>query len=355
MQIAEKKFRRWMTVLVTLFVVTCLYLVMADRYAPMTTESRVQGFVVQLAPEVSGYITQVNLNNNQFVKSGDLLFSIDDRKFRLAVTMAELNLKQAIEGEASLYAQAAAAKANITTSNAASDNAKREFQRISKLSTSGSVSESQLDLTRTVRDESSANLVAAKAQLRAIETQLGDSEGESSLVHSAETTLAQAKLDLSHTQIKAPSDGVVTNLQLHKGSFASVNQPLLTFIPTDSLWITADFREKATSMLHPGMRAEVAFDGLPGDVLTLEVSSRDFGVASAQQKANGQLSSVVTSNRWVRDAQRVRVNFSSDIQLPDNLFVGSRATVIIYQTDNKLFNFFGELLIRTVSLLHFVY
>ncbi|BAJ01136.1 HlyD family secretion protein [Shewanella violacea] len=355
MELAEKKFRRWMTVLIIMFVVTFLYLVMADRYAPMTTESRVQGFVVQLAPEVSGYITQVDVINNQLVKSGDQLFSIDDRKFKLAVTMAELNLKQAIEGESSLYAQAAAAKANITTSTAAADNALRDYQRISKLSTTGAVSESQLDSTRTLRDESSAKLVAAKAQLKAIETQLGGGEGDSSLVHSAETSLAQAKLDFSHTLIKAPSDGVVTNLQLHKGSFASTNQPLLTFIPTDSLWITADFREKATSMLKPGMEAEVTFDGIPGEILTLEVSSRDFGVASAQQVANGQLSSVVTSNRWVRDAQRVRVNFKPDTQLPDNLFVGSRATVVIYPTDNIVFNFFGGLLIRMVSLFHYVY
>ena len=58
MQLAEQKFRRWMVGLLILFMVTTFYLVLADRYVPMTTQSRVQGFVVQLAPEVSGYITQ---------------------------------------------------------------------------------------------------------------------------------------------------------------------------------------------------------------------------------------------------------------------------------------------------------
>lgn len=355
MSLAEQKFRRWMTVLITLFIVTMSYLVLADRYAPMTTQSRVQGYVVQLAPEVSGYISKVNLTNNQPVEQGQLLFSIDDRKYKLAVTMAELNVAQAHEKEASLYAQAASAKASIATSKASFENATREFNRMTKLSDTGAVSVSVLDSAKTLMDETKAKLFASRAELNAINSQLSDRKGESSIVLEAKNALEQAKLDLSHTKIVAPSAGVVTNLQLHSGSFATANMPLVTFIPTDSLWVTADFREKATTILSPGMMAEVTFDGIPGEVFKLKVSSRDLGVASAQQRANGQLASVETSNRWVRDAQRVRVNFNADLTLPANLFVGSRATVVIYPSDNTVFKWLGELFIRMVSLFHYVY
>lgn len=355
MQAAELKFRRWMQILLGCFLFTVCYLIFAERYSPITTESMVQGYVVKLAPEVSGYITEVNISNNQQVKAGELLFQIDDRKLKLAQTSAKLALQQAQERESVLYAQAAAARATITTSKAAADNALRDYQRLQKLAKTGAVSDSQLDQAATRKDQTTANLNAAQQQLKALLAQLGHKQGQSSAVLAAENALAQANLALSHSQVRAPSDGVVTNLQLHKGSFANANQPLVSFIPTKSLWIAADFREKATAILQPGMTAEVAFDGLPGEIAELTLTSRDFGVASAQQQANGQLATITSSNRWVRDAQRVRVNLASNNPLPENLFVGSRATVIIYPTDNPVMVTLGKGLIRLISLLHFVY
>ncbi|ROS01622.1 multidrug resistance efflux pump [Sinobacterium caligoides] len=355
MQAAEARFRRWMTTLLLFFVLVGSYFVLADRYAPMTTESRVQGFVVPLATEVSGHITAVYSENNQAVKAGELLFSIDDTHYRLVHERAQLALRQAYEQEAARYADVTAAKAKIETYRVTADNAMRDFKRIERLARSGSVSKSQFDNAESKRDASAANLRAARAQLRALEVRLGDGIGHSSVVLAAQNALAQAKWDLSRTQVLAPSDGVVSNLQLHEGAFASANQPILTFIPADSLWLVADFREKATALMKPGETAEVAFDALPGKVFTLSLLSRDFGVASAQQQANGRLSAVETSNRWVRDAQRVRVNLESEEALPANLFVGSRATVVVYTESHSLFTWLAEGMIRLISIAHYLY
>lgn len=355
MQTAEHAFRRWMQSLIILFIVLLGYIVIADRYAPLTTESRVQGYVIQIASEVSGTVTEVLVENNQKVSKGDSLFTIDKRKYQLAVDKADVALEQAHEQESALYAKVEAGEANVATTQAAFDNARSEYQRIRQLAGKKLVSASLLDSSLANNNVSLSNLHAAQQELRALRVQLGTTPGQSSMVRAAENSLKQAELNLSHTQIIAPSDGVITNLQLEVGSTASTNQPLMTFIPTGSLWIAADFREKAVALLDEGSTALVAFDAFPGEVYALQIQSRDFGVAAAQQSPNGKLTNIETNNRWVRDAQRVRVNLVSDIALPKQLFIGSRATVVLYPRDNWLWALLGKAQIKMVSLLHYIY
>jgi len=355
MQTAEHAFRRWMQSLIILFLVLLGYIVIADRYAPLTTESRVQGYVIQIASEVSGTVTEVLVENNQQVKKGDSLFTIDKRKYQLAVNKANVALEQAHEQENALYAKVEAGVANVATTQAAFDNASSEYLRIRQLASKKLVSVSRLDSAMARNNVSLSNLHAAGQELRALRVQLGTAPGQSSMVRAAENSLKQAELNLSYTQIMAPSDGVITNLQLEVGNTASTNQPLMTFIPTGSLWVAADFREKAVALLDEGSRALVAFDAFPGEVYGLQIQSRDFGVAAAQQSPNGKLTKIETNNRWVRDAQRVRVNLVSETALPKQLFIGSRATVVLYPKDNWLWALLGQAQIKMVSLLHYIY
>jgi multidrug efflux pump subunit AcrA (membrane-fusion protein) len=276
------------------------YIVIADRYVPLTSESRVQGYVVQIAPEVSGTITQVDIKNNQAVVKGELLFRIDDQKYRLAVDQAQVALEQAHQQEQALYAQASVAQANIATSQANYNNAHNDFNRINKLAKKKLVSASMRDSAYAKNQTTQANLAAAKQQAVVVQTQLGPKHGQSTVVLAAENTLAQAKLNLAHTQVIAPSNG-------------------------------------------------------PGQVFPLTINNRDFGVAAAQQVANGHLTSIETSNRWVRDAQRVRVNFISQQPLPPQLFVGSRATVVVYPKNNPVWQLLAKIEIHLASVLHFIY
>ncbi|MCP4954514.1 MAG: HlyD family secretion protein [Photobacterium aquimaris] len=348
-------FQRWMRCLIVLFILLMTYIVIADRYVPLTSESRVQGYVVQIAPQVSGTITQVDIKNNQPVSKGELLFRIDNQKYRLAVDEAQVALEQAHQQEQGLYAQANVAKANIATSQANYNNAHRDFIRINQLAKKQLVSASMRDNAYAKNETALANLAAAKQQAVVINTQLGPKLGQSTIVLAAENALAQAKLNLAHTDVIAPSNGVITNLQVDIGTMANANQPMLTFIPTDSMWVTADFREKSIANFHDHSNAYVAYDALPGQVFQLTVKSRDYGVAAAQQMANGHLTHIDTSNRWVRDAQRVRVNFTSKQPLPPQLFVGSRATVVVYPQHDPIWQLLAKIEIRIASALHFIY
>ncbi len=352
---ADQKFRHWMRTLIVLFIVLFLYIIIADRHAPLTTEGRVQGYVVQVAPEVSGKVTNISVINNQSVNKGDVLFTIDARKYDIALEQAELSLQSAYEKEATLYSQREAAVANIARAQATYDNAHREYNRLLKLSRQKVISQSSVDNAFAQNQVAHATLKAEQQNLKVIEAQLGDKKGESTAVRIARNKLEKAQLDLTNTQVLAPSDGVVTNLQLEVGTMANTNMPLLTFVPTGSMWVAADFREKSVANLDESYHALVAFDANPSGVYEFDISSRDYGVAAAQQTPNGALTKVEVNNRWVRDAQRTRVNLTSQDNLPSSLFVGSRATIVIYPQDNVFWHLMAQVQIHIASWFHFIY
>ncbi|MGP8307666.1 HlyD family secretion protein [Vibrio sp. YIC-376] len=352
---ADQQFKHWMRTLIVLFIVLFLYIVIADRHAPLTTEGRVQGYVVQVSPEVSGKVTDVLITNNQAVHKGDVLFKIDDRKYKIALQQAKLSLQSANEKEATLYSQREAALANIARAQATFDNAHREYVRLQKLSSKKVISQSALDDAYAQDQVSSAALKAENQNLKVIEAQLGEKKGQSSAVRIAQNGIDKAMLDLTNTEVLAPSDGVVTNLQLEVGTMANSNMPLLTFVPTGSMWVAADFREKSVANVDKTYHALVTFDANPGTVYGFELSSRDYGVAAAQQTPNGALTKVEVNNRWVRDAQRTRVNLTSDEQLPSALFVGSRATIVLYPDNNLFWQLMAKVQIHIASWFHFIY
>ena len=352
---ADKQFRIWMRTLIVLFIVLFAYVITADRHAPITTEGRVLGYVVQVAPEVSGKITQVQVVNNQLVRAGDPLFYIDDRKYQIALEKAKLSLKSAYEKEATLYSQREAALANISRAEANYINNHREYLRLQKLSNRKVISQSQLDNAQAQDRVAKATLRAEEQNLNVIESQLGKVKGESTAVLTAKNQVKRAQLDLSHTVVVAPSDGVVTNLQLEEGTTANVNSPLLTFVPSGSLWLAADFREKSVAAINQHYSALVTFDATPGEVYPFSISSRDYGVSAAQQRPNGFLTEVASNNRWVRDAQRTRINLTSDKSLPQSLFVGSRATVVVYPQTDKFWATMARIQIKLASWFHFIY
>ncbi|ENC6720036.1 HlyD family secretion protein [Vibrio harveyi] len=352
---ADHKFKHWMRTLIVLFIVLFFYIIIADRHAPITTEGRVQGYVVQVAPEVSGKVTDVLIENNQSVHQGDVLFKIDDRKYKIALEQAKLSLQSAYEKEATLYSQREAAQANIARAEATYNNAHREYTRLQKLSKQKVISQSTLDNAYAQNQVSRAALKAEQQNLKVIEAQLGDKKGQSTAVRIAQNGIEKAQLDLANTAVMAPSDGVVTNLQLEVGTMANTNMPMLTFVPTGSMWIAADFREKSVAGVDKNYHAMVAFDANPGSVYDFDLSSRDYGVAAAQQTPNGALTKVEVNNRWVRDAQRTRVNLTSQEALPSSLFVGSRATIVLYPDNSPFWELMAQAQIHLASWFHFIY
>ncbi|ALM52712.1 HlyD family secretion protein [Halomonas huangheensis] len=350
----DQRFALLVRTAIGLFCVLFIYFLVADIWMPMTPEARVMRPVVRVAPQVSGPVSDVQVENNQQVQRGDLLFRIDDDPFVLARDKSRLALEQARQDNASLAASLAAARAQKEAARAKAEEQHRERSRAERLIAQHSISRQQLDSLVASDQSAQAELQAAEAQVAQLEVELGE-EGDANLrLRQARNALAQAELDLEHTSVRAEHTATVSNLQLENGDFISRGQAVLAMV-VDSLDLVADFREKSLRQVAAGDSALVVFDGIPGQAFDAHVISRDAGVQDGQLIADGNLADIPSTDRWVRDAQRIRIHLSLDESLPRDLPSGARATVQLLPGDNLLAHAMGALQVRLMSWLHYVY
>lgn len=260
---------------------------------PWTRDGQVHAQVIQINPRVSGPITELPIRDNQLVKTGDLLFRIDQRTFAAAVEEADGKLKQA---------------------QVSANNAREEADRNRKIRKKDPGAVSQQTLDRKVN-----------AQLQA--------EAE---VESAQAALLQAQLNLEFTEVRAPVDGYITNLNLRLGSQAVANQPVLALIDINSYWVHGYFREDTIARMQPGDPAIVTLMSYPDTPLQGHVDSLGWGIAQ-QDGSTGYnlLPNISPTFEWIRLAQRVPVRIEL-ASLPDGveLRVGTTASVLV-MTDGK--------------------
>ncbi|EKE85421.1 HlyD family secretion protein [Idiomarina xiamenensis] len=351
---ADQQFARWVRIAMAGFILLFGYFLLADSAIPLTPQAMVTRVVTQVAPQVSGPVSEVPVQNNQDVEVGDTLFRLDPQPYRLAVQQAELALQQARRQNQQLDAQVQAAEAALAAAQVKADEQQREAKRINGLYADGSASQQQLDQAQSLAQAARADVRAAQASVAGLQVQRGERDDEQNLrLQQAQNALAQAQLNLAYTQVKAEHAGQVSNLQLRPGAYARAGTPVMALVAND-IDIVADFREKNLRQVQPGQRALLVFDSQPGVVYEAEVSSIDAGVGAGQLSANGSLANPVQSNRWVRDAQRLRVHLTLQQAPQTRLAAGSKATVQLVP-DNGLLAALASAQIHVMGWLHYIY
>lgn len=351
----NQKFARYVRFSLIGFILVFIYYLVADMVLPVTPQARVYHPVVQISPQISGRVTSVQVSNNQSVKAGDILFSIDEGPYNLAKEQAQLALDDAKLQNKRLDTNVKALEAQISAANAKQHEQKLLKSRGEKLYKQKSISEQELESIRANFEASKANVAALEAQLAEAVLARGDSGNKNLAMRHAANQLAQAELNLSYTKVRALSDGVVANLQLLNGAYAVAGSPLLAIVAKKAD-LVADFREKSLSNMKQGTQARVVFDSRPGEVYDAILETFEAGVSSGQLSANGLLSTTETSNRWVRDAQRQRIHLKliNHQDLIANMPSGSRATVQLLP-ESTIGQWFGSAQIRFISWLHYIY
>ncbi len=341
-------------------VVLCLALftghILADKYTPYTSNGRIEAFVVPIVPQVSGPLTQVNVNNNQFVTADQILAVIDDAKYELAVRAAQVNLKLATQISEADIAAVTSAQARVAEAEANLRNAQVKGERIIKLSKQGAASISRADDARSRIEANRAKLDSTRSELEKAKRKLGDIGPENAQIKAAMVALETAQLDLQRSVIRAPSDGIITNLSVDIGHYAGTGAAVMTFIATKFVWIQADMRENCLLNIKAGDSVELVLDAAPGHVFKGEVLSVGFGVSDNVNNTLGGLTTVQPTQGWLRQAQHlpVLIGFSDDAA---NSFkrVGGQVNVIVYTGDRPFLNTLGRLWIRMISILSHVY
>ncbi|WOJ93334.1 HlyD family secretion protein [Congregibacter variabilis] len=348
-------------VLLAVIVSSLAWYLLSDRYAPYTSQARVQGYVIGVAPEVAGTVTKVLVSNNQEVEEGDALFEIDPSQYQIALSRAESDLVNARSQVEAGNATVASARANLTAAKANELRASQDYARLKRLRETdpGTLSLRRLESSKASLDQARAKVVAAESDIqRAIEQKGGDDEGSNAILLSAQSAVEKARLDLANTVVKASSRGLITDLRADVGQYAGTGKPVMTLIAIHDLWIDAAFTENNLGHMHPGSKAEIVFDALPGAVFPGKVRNVGLGVSAGQAPAPGTLPTVSNSRDWLRQAQRfpVEVGFEmTDNTMLSQLRIGGQASVIVYSDGSTVLRLLGQAYIRLMSWFSYAY
>ncbi len=346
-----------------LIVLSLAWYLASDRYTPYTSQARVQGYVIGVAPQVSGIVTEVMVRNNERVEADQPLFRIDPSQYEIALAKARSDYDNALSQVGAGDAGVEAARANLRSAQASLVKAQKDTARLSKLyeEDPGTISVRRLEISRATLEQSLAHVEAARAGIQqAIEAKGGDSsEAQNTILKVARTGVEKAKLDLEHTVVRATDRGEITDLQVDAGVFAGAGKPVITLVSLNDVWIEADFTENNLGHIEAGSPVEIVFDSLPGRVYSGRVTNIGIGVSGARQTQPGTLPTIDNDRDWLRQSQRfpvqVRFDFSEDQELLRQLRVGGQVSVIAYGEGAWLTKLLGRAFIRITSFLSYAY
>jgi RND family efflux transporter MFP subunit len=253
--------------------------------SPWTRDGQVRVQVADIAPQVSGQIVRLLVEDNQFVHRGDLLYVIDPGDYKVALDLAK--------------ADVASKAADLEVKN--SQNERR--RRLTDLAAS----------TEEKQVYEGGYLVAEAAHQTAL------------------ANLEQAQLNMGRTEVRATVNGFVTNLLLRAGDYANRGSPNIAIVDSDSYWVAGYFEETKLGSFKIGDPAEVQLMGFDGK-LTGHVESITRGISAPNAAVSTQgLPSVEAVYTWVRLAQRIPVRVKIDSVPADmTLAAGMTATVIVH-------------------------
>lgn len=284
----------WIRVLVTLIVVAAAgvagwYLWRTYEESPWTRDGRVRVNVVMVAPDVAGAVTDLRVKDNQSVKIGDTLFTVDPARYRLALEQAEA----ALAGAKSVLEQR-----------------QEEQERRERLS-SVSISQEALTQARTAT-------LSAQASY-----------------DQAEAALGVAKLNLARTEVRSPVNGHITNLLVHRGDYATAGHPMVALVDSDSFYVAGYFEETKLRHIHIGDRVSIRLMAY-GAPLTGHVDSVARAITDRDNAlGNDLIANVNPTFSWVRLAQRIPVRIAID-DVPKGIVLsaGMTATVVVTDPDH---------------------
>ena len=254
------------------------------RFIESTDDAYVGGNVTALAPHVPGFVSQILVADNQHVKAGDLLITLDDRDYKAALAHAQAVVARQNATLANQRAQYALqqsmieqADANLNAARAAATFAEQEATRYRVLAatTYGSV---QNDQKASAADRhaqadvaaSEATLAAAKQKLTVIDTQIAETQAD---LAQAEADLNTAQLNLGYTEIRSPIDGYVGDRGAQVGAYVTTGTDLLSIVPAHGLWVDANFKEDQLAHMRADQKVTIVADVLPGRTFEGRVES----------------------------------------------------------------------------------
>ena len=333
-----------------------------------TDDAYVDGTVALVSTRVSGTVSAVYVEDNWTVKRGDVLVTLDPSDFQIRVDQAAAQLARAKQTVDEMFAQIQAAQAGLNLAESQEKQASLDFNRAEQLRKAGVVSNEFYDQAVTAYRMGQANVALAhhqEAQARAAlggpiehhaatpaalstsnddavqssapdpapSASLDNSRYDRPIVQQAQAALEQARLDLAYTKITAPFDGVITHKSVHVGHRVQPGEPLMADVPTQHLYLIANFKETQLTDVRVGQKATVEADIYPGFVYQGHVDSISMGTGAAFSL----LPPENATGNWVKVVQRIPVKIVLEQEPPPDkpLRLGLSVEVAIDVSDTR--------------------
>lgn len=284
------------------------------RYLVSTDNAYVGADMAIVAPRVSGYVASVSIPANARVKAGDVLVTLDDGDYRLAVEQAAARVATQDATIARLDKQITAAQAAVEQAKAAlaaaeadQRRADADFSRVDQLTQNAFASKAAYDTARAARDRAQAMTLQARASISAAEAnqdvlKAQKAEAERSR-RELEAVLAKAQRDLEATVIRAPFAGVIGNKSVQTGDFVSPGKRLLALVPLEGIYVDANFKETQLANIQIGQKVKLVLDADSANPLE--------GVVESFAPASGALFSLLppenATGNFTKVVQRLTV------------------------------------------------
>lgn len=299
-----------------------------------TDDAQVSADISPVIPRISGYVSKILVDDNQWVKKGDTLMVLDDRDYKIKLEQAEAALASSRASLDIAKATTNAAKANIGTAQASINTieaqieaakvtlwrASQDFDRYANLIKDHSITRQQYEQALAAKQTAEKQVqilegqkMQATRQTNAVSVQ---SDATSKQIESAGTGIRQreveveaAKLNLSYTILVAPEDGLVSKVNVKAGQFVQAGQALFSIVHSDKVWVVANFKETQLNKMMEGQKVVIHADAFPKHSFDAQVSS--FSPATGSTFA--LLPPDNASGNFVKVVQRlpVRIEFTN--------------------------------------------
>jgi membrane fusion protein (multidrug efflux system) len=287
------------------------------RHYESTDDAFIDGRPVLISPQVTGNIVQVNVTDNQPVKSGDLLAKIDPRDYQAAVDQAAAQIRQAEATMKNLDAQVGVQRSQIeqatkqeVEAQAALNFSQDENKRYQDLVNTGAGTVQRAQQASSDLLSKQAGLAAASAAKISAEKQIDVLEAQKAVsaaqLDQSKAQKAQADANLERTELRATVDGRVAKLTAAVGALAAPGQAIMVVVPFE-VWVTANFKESQLADMRPGQPVTISIDAFrrsfPGHV---------DGVQAGSGTAFSLLPAENATGNYVKVVQRVPVKITFD-------------------------------------------
>ncbi len=281
-----------------------------------TDDAFVEGHIIRVSPKVTGIIEKLYVDDNDHVKKGKLLLTIDDRDYKVRYEQAKAAYEMALYKQKSAIVDKNAAETDLAV-------AEQDYERYKGLYAKGAVSQQEYDRAKSKYDLAKANYATAQQQVFSKEkNKVADAE-----LKRLEALMNQAKLELSYTKIFASEDGKITNRSAEEGAYINAGAPLFSIVP-DKRWVVANFKETQLNKIRVGQKVKIKVDAYPHLKL--------YGVVDSIQSSTGAKSSMFPPENavgsYVKVVQRVPVKivFKSKIDSQYSIEPGMSVVPKVY-------------------------